>query len=103
MDDCIFPSQPRTEEAKKEESLELLQMIFSFLDNTSLERFQEWLDALKMTYFTLFFPQPCKEMEIISPDGTINNSLIYYNHLFYYYHIILLLFYYHKMDHMLLC
>lgn len=67
--DCIFPALPRSEDIRKEETLELLQMIFSFLDNVPLERFQEWLDALKMTYFILFFPQPCKEMELISADG----------------------------------
>jgi hypothetical protein len=61
----IFPAPPRSEETKKEESCELLRIIFSFLENATVERFEIWLEVLKMTYFALLFPMPCQDMRCV--------------------------------------
>jgi hypothetical protein len=69
LSNMIFPAPPRSIETKKEESAELLRMIFS-LETTTFYRFQVWLDILKMTYFPLLFPKPCQEMQIVKDGGT---------------------------------
>jgi hypothetical protein len=69
LPNIIFPAPPRSDETKKEESGDLLRMVFSFLETAALERFQIWLDVLKMTYFALLFPKPCQQMHLVESGG----------------------------------